>query len=362
MASIQISKVRKSYGSQAVIHGIDIDIADREFIVILGPSGCGKSTLLRMIAGLERIDDGEISIAGRVVNELEPRERDVAMVFQNYALYPHMSVFDNVSYALKLSGKPRSAIAESVGALARSLGLTDLLARKPGQLSGGQRQRVALGRAIIRRPKVFLFDEPLSNLDATLRAQMRAELKRLHLSLEATSVMVTHDQIEAMTMASRIVVMNRGRVEQIGAPMEVYRYPQTDFVAGFIGSPQINLVDGVYDPSRGGVALDAGGFIPKPLATEASAKVRVGIRPEHLVPAPADTAWLTGKRDIVEELGSTSLVHVETASGFMAMVVPPDLPARLPSQIGLRARIEDVHVFAAEGGQRLAPATSGDAR
>lgn len=354
MARIQFKGIYKSYGVTPVIHGIDLEIADKEFVVILGPSGCGKSTLLRMIAGLESITDGQILIADRLVNDLEPRERDVAMVFQNYALYPHMSVAENISYSMRLSRRSKIEIDKAVAEVAVSLGLTDLLTRRPGQLSGGQRQRVALGRAIVRRPKVFLFDEPLSNLDAILRSHMRAELKRLHLQLGATSVLVTHDQIEAMTMASRIVVMNKGHVEQIGTPMDIYRRPATEFVAKFVGSPQINIAPGYYSQPRGGVMLDSGGFVPKflPLAVEGQ-RLHLGVRPEHLRRCGDGSAWLSGRMDIVEELGSSSLAHVQTDGGFMVMATDPlAVPVR-GEAVGMIAKLSDVHVFDAKSGQRV---------
>src|SRR5450759_1369562 len=244
MAQIQLKGVKKSYGTNKVIHGVDAQIADGEFIVIVGPSGCGKSTLLRMIAGLEAITEGEISIGGRVVNDLEPKDRDIAMVFQNYALYPHMSVFDNMAYGLKIRKFTRDDIERRVQKAAKILELGELLQRKPGALSGGQRQRVAMGRAIVREPAAFLFDEPLSNLDAKWRVQMRLEIKKLHRELGTTSIFVTHDQVEAMTLANRMIVMNAGIVEQTGAPLEVYDNPASLFVAGFIGSPAMNFLPG----------------------------------------------------------------------------------------------------------------------
>src|SRR5687767_7570981 len=242
MAEVNISDVRKAYGSTQVIHGVSVDIADGEFVILVGPSGCGKSTLLRMIAGLENITGGEIRIGSRVVNNVPPKERDIAMVFQNYALYPHMTVADNMAFSLKLKGAPKSEIATKVDRAAAILGLQTLLDRYPRQLSGGQRQRVAMGRAIVRDPQVFLFDEPLSNLDAKLRVAMRTEIKELHQRLKTTTVYVTHDQIEAMTMADKIVVMHDGRVEQVGAPLDLYDRPANRFVAGFIGSPAMNFL------------------------------------------------------------------------------------------------------------------------
>src|SRR5438445_303087 len=258
MAKVQLRDCRKSYADLEVIHGVDIDVADGEFIVIVGPSGCGKSTLLRMVAGLETITGGEIVIGDRVVNRLEPKDRDIAMVFQNYALYPHMSVFDNMAYGLKIRGLARSDIDARVKRAGEILELGPLLERKPRQLSGGQRQRVAMGRAIVREPAVFLFDEPLSNLDAKLRVQMRFEIQKLHRRLSTTSLYVTHDQVEAMTLAQRMIVMNAGRAEQIGTPMEVYENPQTMFVAGFIGSPAMNFIAGKSN-GDGTIALDRGG-------------------------------------------------------------------------------------------------------
>ncbi|MCS0466604.1 sn-glycerol-3-phosphate ABC transporter ATP-binding protein UgpC, partial [Burkholderia mallei] len=255
MAALSLKGVKKSYGgAQYVLHGIDVDIADGEFVVLVGPSGCGKSTLLRMIAGLETVTEGEIAIGGRIVNALEPKDRDIAMVFQNYALYPHMTVAQNMGYGLKIRGVERALIDARVQAAAQILELGPLLARRPRELSGGQRQRVAMGRAIVREPSVFLFDEPLSNLDAKLRVQMRLEIQRLHARLATTSVYVTHDQIEAMTLAQRVIVMNRGDAEQIGAPVDVYEKPATTFVASFIGSPAMNLLHGRL--SEDGAAFD----------------------------------------------------------------------------------------------------------
>ncbi len=293
MATITLNDVRKSYGKTEVIHGIDLNVADGELIVIVGPSGCGKSTLLRMVAGLETITAGEVSIGGRVVNELEPRERDIAMVFQNYALYPHMSVRKNLAYGLKIAKVPQKEIDARVVKAATMLQLSEYLDRKPRQLSGGQRQRVAMGRAIVRQPAAFLFDEPLSNLDAKLRVQMRMEIKALQRDLGVTSLYVTHDQVEAMTMADRVVVMNGGVAEQIGPPLEVYRNPATVFVAGFIGSPPMNFID----PALLGETGDG----------------PVGIRPEHCGLAPPETARLSGTVAFCEALGADTLVHVKMA-------------------------------------------------
>src|SRR5690348_1230368 len=286
MASVAIRDVRKAFGATAVIHGVDVSIKDGEFVVLVGPSGCGKSTLLRMIAGLENITAGEIRIGERVVNNLPPKERDVAMVFQNYALYPHMTVAANMAFSMKLRSAPKREIDERVNRAAAILGLTQLLERYPRQLSGGQRQRVAMGRAIVRDPQVFLFDEPLSNLDAKLRVQMRIEIKELHQRLKTTTIYVTHDQIEAMTMADKIVVMHDGLVEQIGAPLELYDRPDNVFVAGFIGSPAMNFLRGTIRVN-GAASFEGPDGVRLPLATApANADGRpvvYGIRPEHFV-------------------------------------------------------------------------------
>jgi len=301
MATVTLENICKSFGKTDVIHGVDIDIADGEFIVIVGPSGCGKSTLLRMIAGLETVTSGEVRIGGRRVNDVEPMDRDIAMVFQNYALYPHMNVFDNMAYGLKIAGKPRAEIAERVAGAARLLQLEPYLDRKPRELSGGQRQRVAMGRAIVRKPAVFLFDEPLSNLDAKLRVQMRLEIRQLQRDLGVTAVYVTHDQVEAMTLADRMVVMHAGRADQIGPPLEVYENPATTFVAGFIGSPPMNFVP------VGLVGLGA------PEGTV------LGIRPEH-VELVSGSDRLHGTVVYAEALGAETLVHVRLADGTLATV------------------------------------------
>src|SRR5712664_2406198 len=299
MAEVSLRDVRKSYGDAEVIHGVSTDVADGEFVVIVGPSGCGKSTLLRMVAGLEQITSGEIRIGSRVVNELEPKDRDIAMVFQNYALYPHMSVYENMSYGLRIKGLPRPEIDSRVQKAAAILELKPYLERRPRQLSGGQRQRVAMGRAIVREPAVFLFDEPLSNLDAKLRVQMRAELQGLHRRLGTTSLYVTHDQVEAMTLAHRMMVMNAGRAEQIGAPLEVYAKPATTFVAAFIGSPPMNLM-----PER----LNG-------------REVLLGVRPEHLEPCGESDAAFVAAIDLVEPLGADTLAHA-TVEGTRIVVRP----------------------------------------
>jgi len=338
MASIQLKNVVKHYGTgkQAlqVIHGVSADIADHEFIVIVGPSGCGKSTLLRMVAGLEEISGGEISIGGRVVNELEPAERDIAMVFQNYALYPHMSVFDNMAYGLKIKKVPIDEIKTRVDKAAKILELGHLLARKPRELSGGQRQRVAMGRAIVRQPQVFLFDEPLSNLDAKLRVQTRLEIQKLHRELAITSLFVTHDQIEAMTLAQRMMVMNAGRMEQFGTPEEVYNRPATTFVASFMGSPPMNLI-------RQGPNADFGG---KPGAI-------MGIRPEHL--QIAGSGWQV-QVETVEMLGAERLVYCRL--GDEPLIVRTDESDACPAlgaSIHVAPRPERMHWFDAVSGVRL---------
>jgi multiple sugar transport system ATP-binding protein len=324
MASVTIRNVEKYFGGTHVIRGVDIDIADGEFAVLVGPSGCGKSTLLRMIAGLEQISGGEILIGSKVVNDVQPKERDIAMVFQNYALYPHMKVRDNMAFSLLLAKRPSSEIEERVNKAAGILGLTELLDRYPRQLSGGQRQRVAMGRAIVRNPQVFLFDEPLSNLDAKLRVAMRTEIKELHQRLKTTSVYVTHDQIEAMTMADQIVVMKDGLVEQRGGPLDLYDHPANLFVAGFIGSPAMNFLPGVV--KRAGaearVALDGGGSVPAPRGAGGSDGQRViyGVRPEHLM-FGANTDGIASTVSVVEPTGMDTQVfskfgHVEVTAVF----------------------------------------------
>ena len=320
MASVTLKSVRKAFGSTEVVHGVDIAIADGEFCVLVGPSGCGKSTLLRMIAGLEEISGGEIAIGGRVVNKVPPKERDIAMVFQNYALYPHMTVFDNMAFSMKLAGESRDKTRERVEVAATILGLMEYLERYPRQLSGGQRQRVAMGRAIVRDPQVFLFDEPLSNLDAKLRVAMRTEIKALHQRLKTTSVYVTHDQIEAMTMADKIVVMNNGRVEQIGSPLGFYDNPANLFVAGFIGSPAMNFLNGKLVRNGGGMQVQLGADLALPAPASAALEgreVTVGVRPEHLsvrsegVPAEVVVVEPTGAdTQIFCKVGGTDVTAV----------------------------------------------------
>jgi sn-glycerol 3-phosphate transport system ATP-binding protein len=348
MATITIRQVRKSYGRVEVVHGVDLGIQDGEFVVILGPSGCGKSTLLRMIAGLEAISAGDILIDGRRVNDLEPRERGCAMVFQNYALYPHMSVAENIGYALKVGRVARAERERRVRDVATTVGLADFLDRKPGQLSGGQRQRVAMARAMIREPSVFLFDEPLSNLDAKLRVQMRIEIRRLHRRLATTSVFVTHDQIEAMTLADRLVVMNAGRIEQVGTPAEVYHNPATRFVAGFIGSPAMNFL-----PARvvapGLAELETGHrlrFERSPGALTRGARVELGIRPEDVVMADAtDPDAIPFPLEFQEELGAGRLLHGNLAGADFVVQVPAGQRAPTGEHPAIRLPASALHLF-----------------
>ncbi len=315
MSGVVLDKIVKRYGAAQVVHGIDLEIEPQEFVVLVGPSGCGKSTTLRMIAGLEEISGGNLTIADRHVNNVAPKDRDVAMVFQNYALYPHLNVADNIAFGLRIRKTKKPEIAKSVAEVAEILGLTDYLDRRPADLSGGQRQRVAMGRAIVRHPEVFLFDEPLSNLDAKLRTQMRAEIKRLHKRLGVTSIYVTHDQVEAMTLADRIVVMRDGRIEQIGRPMDLFNNPVNTFVAGFIGSPPMNQLTAVVeggDDAPFAMLGEAKVKLPRlpQLQGQAGRKVIVGIRPEHALITPVDGASaIPLDLDLVETLGSEALLH-----------------------------------------------------
>ena len=347
MAPVTLSSIRKSFGPTDILHGIDVDIGDGEFIVLVGPSGCGKSTLLRMLAGLETISAGEIRIGGRVVNDLEPKDRDIAMVFQNYALYPHMTVATNMGFSLEHRGGSRAEIAERVRWAADILDLTHLLDRYPRQLSGGQRQRVAMGRAIVRNPQVFLFDEPLSNLDAKLRVVMRGEIKALHQRLGVTTVYVTHDQVEAMTMADRIVVMNAGRVEQIGAPLDLYDRPANLFVAGFIGSPAMNIITGTVAGGRFTAGATA---LPLPAAVGTTGPVRYGIRPEHLLLSPDG---LEASVRLVEPMGSETQVTMALGDHTLVGVFRELIAARPGETIRVRPDLAAVHLFDAETGNRI---------
>ena len=363
MASLQLKGVAKRYGATAVIHGIDLVIDDGEFVVFVGPSGCGKSTLLRMIAGLEPVSDGEVAIDGKRVNDVSAAQRGLAMVFQSYALYPHMTVYQNLAFGLENLGTPRTQIDTKVQEAARMLRLDALLARRPTQLSGGQRQRVAIGRAIVRDPTIFLFDEPLSNLDAELRVQMRAEITALHRKLGTTMIYVTHDQVEAMTMANRIVVLRAGRVEQIGTPLELYNHPANRFVAGFIGSPQMNFLSGRVAEAGGDgvrVTLDArpdvtaDAALPLSSATiSAQQQVVLGIRPEHvrLGSASASSLPLAATIDRVEQLGAASFLYCSLASGErMTVHAPGQVPYASGERVTVSLPVGDIHVFdSAEG-------------
>jgi multiple sugar transport system ATP-binding protein len=350
MASVTIRDVRKAFGAVEIIHGVSIDIADGEFVILVGPSGCGKSTLLRMIAGLENITSGEIAIGDRVVNNVPPKERDIAMVFQNYALYPHMTVAENMAFSMKLRGADKAEMTARVEKAAKILGLTHLLDRYPRQLSGGQRQRVAMGRAIVRDPQVFLFDEPLSNLDAKLRVQMRTEIKELHQRLKTTTVYVTHDQIEAMTMADKIVVMHDGIVEQMGAPLDLYDRPDNLFVAGFIGSPAMNFVKGRIDGQ--GFAAEGGFTLPVGAAPAASAgrPVVYGLRPEHI---RIDAQGIPAEVIVVEPTGSETQVVLRTGGQEMIAVFRERLSARPGETIPIVPTLANAHLFDAETGRRL---------
>src|SRR5512140_922019 len=352
MAKVQLRGVTKTFGTAEVIKGVSINVEDGEFVVIVGPSGCGKSTLLRMVAGLEAITGGEIVIGERVVNNLEPKDRDIAMVFQNYALYPHMSVYANMAYGLKIRGFAKDDIETRVQRAAKILELGDLLVRKARELSGGQRQRVAMGRAIVREPAVFLFDEPLSNLDAKLRVQMRLEIQKLHRNLGTTSVYVTHDQVEAMTLAQRMLVMNAGRTEQIGTPAEVYQHPATQFVGGFIGSPAMNFLRGRAE--AGGLTMADGGRLAVPVpAALAGRELVLGIRPEHLEVCTPGEALLTLQTEMREMLGADILVHGLFGKELLvARLSAAEHPA--PGQaLPLRPLPGCLHWFDAQSGARL---------
>lgn len=353
MASVEICNVRKAFGAVEILHGVSISISDGEFVILVGPSGCGKSTLLRMMAGLEGISSGEIRIGDRVVNDLAPKERDIAMVFQNYALYPHMTVANNMAFSMKLQHAPNSEIEARIAKAAEILGLVKLLDRYPRQLSGGQRQRVAMGRAIVRDPQVFLFDEPLSNLDAKLRVSMRAEIKALHQRLKTTTVYVTHDQIEAMTMADKIVVMHDGVVEQVGAPLELYDAPCNMFVAGFIGSPAMNFIAGKIK-TNGVTSLEAPGGISLPLISAPVASddrpAIYGIRPEHL---ELGDNGIDAEVVVVEPMGSETQV-ITKVGGQQIVAIFRERHNLAPGQkIKLRARSEAAHLFDKQTGQRI---------
>jgi len=345
MASLTLRDVRKSYGDVEVMHGVDLDIVDGEFVVFVGPSGCGKSTLLRMIAGLEEISDGSISIGDRQVNDIAASKRGVAMVFQTYALYPHMTVYKNMAFGLKQAKTPKAEIDKRVRNAAEILQITDYLDRSPRNLSGGQRQRVAIGRAIVRDPEVFLFDEPLSNLDAALRVQTRLEIARLHERLKTTMIYVTHDQVEAMTLADKIVVLRDGRIEQVGTPIDLYERPENAFVAQFIGSPKMNFFSAT-DLTASGAAI---------LGRDISAAMQVGLRPEHLFITEQANAVVEGSLELVENLGEYALVHLLTASNaeFIAKTEKPPQVAKGAS-VSFGVKPELAHFFDSASGSRLA--------
>ncbi|MDG4881919.1 sn-glycerol-3-phosphate ABC transporter ATP-binding protein UgpC [Mesorhizobium sp. WSM4884] len=356
MASVTISGVEKWFGTLQILHGIDIDIEDQEFVVLVGPSGCGKSTLLRMIAGLEPISEGEISIGTRVINDVPARDRDIAMVFQNYALYPHMNVFDNIGFSLKLRKRSKQEISEKINEAAEILDLTPYLERSPRQLSGGQRQRVAMGRALVRDAQVFLFDEPLSNLDAKLRVVMRTEIKALHQRLKTTSVYVTHDQIEAMTMADRIVVMNKGRVEQIGTPMDLYDFPANLFVADFIGSPSMNFIEGIVAADNEGPFVMAKDRTRLAISRDSSAKlgqkVVYGARPEHLVLSSGSQGF-GATVEVIEPTGPNIQIFADVA-GQRICALSAERRTHNPGQkIRLHCPETSVHLFDASSGARI---------
>ena len=354
MSTLSLSGITKSFGSTTVLHGIDLTVADGEMIVIVGASGCGKSTLLRIVAGLESPTTGHVAIGGREVTQLEPADRDIAMVFQNYALYPHMTVAQNMAYGLRIRGTPKPEIARRVAETAALLGIQPLLERKPRQLSGGQRQRVAMGRAIIREPRLFLFDEPLSNLDAKLRVQMRGEIRRLQQRLGVTSLYVTHDQVEAMTLGDRLVVMHQGRAAQVASPMEVWSRPADTYVAGFIGSPAMNLLAGELAEDGWAVQLKAGPLLhftdgPRPGGNGRA--LTIGLRPEHVLREGG--APVTVALELVEPLGSETVLHGRLASGEVLTARLPGLGPAAGDQVQLHLPAEALHVFDAATGRRL---------
>ncbi|BCG81902.1 ABC transporter ATP-binding protein [Mesorhizobium sp. 113-3-3] len=363
MATVSLKKLTKRYGNIGIVHGIDLDIADREFIALVGPSGCGKSTTLRMIAGLEEISAGSIEIGGRVVNDLPPRSRNISMVFQSYALYPHMTVRENLGFSLKIAGAAKEEMDRRVAEASAILGLDTLLDRRPSQLSGGQRQRVAMGRAIVRDPDVFLFDEPLSNLDAKLRTQMRTEIKKLHAKVQSTVIYVTHDQVEAMTLADRIVIMRDGHIEQVGTPDEVFRRPATRFVAGFIGSPPMNLHEATVDDGQ--LVFSSGEKLPLPAQFKANVaagdKVVFGLRPDDIYPtghgissgSAADVHQIELPITVTEPLGNETLVFVEfNGTDWVSRMLNPR-PLRSGERVAMSLDLSQAHLFAAGTGKTL---------
>jgi len=358
MAGVRLESVSKRFGKSTVVHEMTMDIPDREFLVFVGPSGCGKTTTLRMIAGLETVSDGKIFIGERIVNDVEPRDRNIAMVFQNYALYPHMSVYENMAFALKLRKMPSSEIEGRVKGAAEVLGITHLLQRRPKEMSGGQRQRAALGRAMVRDPDVFLMDEPLSNLDAKLRVQMRVELVQLHRRVQTTTVYVTHDQVEAMTMGDRIVVMNDGIIQQTAAPKQLYDHPVNRFVAGFIGSPPMNFIDA--DVTREGNRVHAHGSGFKTLLPPAQAaklsgngsKIVLGVRPEdvRVVSTPDADSNASGRVDVVEQLGAEQLAFTVVGDHNLLLRTSPDVPLAAGANVTLAFNVAKTHAFDPESG------------
>lgn len=352
MANLALRNLTKSYDKTEVLHGINLDVQDGEFVVFVGPSGCGKSTTLRLIAGLEEATSGDIEIAGRVVNNLEPKERDVAMVFQNYAIYPHMSVKKNIGFGLRTSGKSKAEKEARIQEVAGILDMVNLLERKPSQLSGGQRQRVAIGRAMVRDPAVFLFDEPLSNLDAQLRTQMRLEIKKLHQRVGNTIIFVTHDQVEAMTMADRIVIMKDGHIQQVGTPSEVYHSPANMFVAMFIGAPSMNMLPGTLTPS--GIKLQSGQAIDSDYKSAQDRAVQIGVRPDDLVPGHGQHL-IEGTISVCEPLGPETLIYVETDGGEVIAKASGKAPPQVGERVSLVAPADTLHVFDAKTGASLTP-------
>jgi multiple sugar transport system ATP-binding protein len=365
MAQVTLRKVVKRYDEVEAVSAIDLDIADKEFVVLVGPSGCGKSTTLRMIAGLEEITGGEIAVDGEVVNDVPPKDRDMAMVFQNYALYPHMTVYQNMSFGLRLKNYPKAEIEKRVQEAARILDIKELLDRKPRQLSGGQRQRVAMGRAIVRNPKVFLFDEPLSNLDAKLRVQMRTEIKRVHQKVRTTTVYVTHDQIEAMTLADRVVVMNKGRIEQIGAPNFLYHSPATRFVAGFIGSPAMNFIPCKLEQADDGLNVRLSDLVSFPVPANRVQRYRAhvgqdltfGIRPEHLTEAKPNGHSNIGLFDagieVVEPMGNETMVFFSINGTEVSGRIDPNTVARVGAALKMAVSLDNMHLIENSSGRVL---------
>ncbi|MFZ3388845.1 ABC transporter ATP-binding protein [Buttiauxella gaviniae] len=351
MATITLSNIHKRYEDNVIINGLELTIREGEFVALVGPSGCGKSTLLRMIAGLESITDGEIALDGEIVNDISPQQRNIAMVFQNYALYPHMTVAENLGFSLKMQGVAKLLIDERVAQSAQTLGLSSLLKRKPGQLSGGQRQRVAMGRAILRNPRVFLFDEPLSNLDAKLRVEMRTEIKALHQRLNATMVYVTHDQVEAMTMADRIVVLKDGVIEQVGTPLELYDRPRNAFVAGFIGSPSMNLLSGIVD--RESVVTDDGLRLPLanvPAGVQGQ-RVLYGVRPEHF--SQVSQGGVVAEVNVVEPTGAETQIALNIGNQKAIAVFRDRIQTKPGSEMRLLPNVQLTHLFDEHSGTRI---------